>query len=69
MEYIAENVMIKVGEHMMVVNLYTNGENICIEFRDEDLDKMPNGYCFEGYDNELIIKPIKNKQHESRRIN
>jgi|TARA_Y100001938_G_C7859557_1_gene314868 hypothetical protein len=59
MEYIAENVMIKVGEHMMVVNLYTNGENICIEFRDEDLDKMPNGYCFEGYENELIITPFK----------
>ena len=59
MEYIAENITIKVGEQMMVVNQYTNGENICIDFKDEDLDKMPNGYCFEGYENELIITPFK----------
>ena len=57
MKYIAEDVKIKVGEHMMVVKLYLNNNNICIEFTDEDEAKMPNGYCFEGFNNELNIYP------------
>mgnify|MGYP003648910293 CR=1 FL=1 len=59
MEYIAEDVKIKVGEHMMVVKLYLNNNNICIEFTDEDEAKMPNGYIFDEYENELIIYPYR----------
>jgi len=59
MKYIAEDVKIKVGEHMMVVKLYLNNNNICIEFTDEDEAKMPNGYIFDGYENELIIYPYR----------
>jgi hypothetical protein len=59
MKYIAEDVEIQVGEHTMIVKLYVDGGNICIEFTDEDEAKMPNGYCFDGYENELIIYPYR----------
>ena len=57
MKYIAEDVEIQVGEHTMIVKLFVDGGNICIEFTDEDEAKMPNGYCFEGFNNELNIYP------------
>ena len=44
----------------MIVSLSVNKKgNLEIKFADEDLDKMPNGFYFEGYENELIIYPFK----------
>jgi len=57
---VAENIEITVGQHKMKVNLETNQRgNIEIKFADEDLAKMPDGFCFEGFENELIIYPFK----------
>ncbi len=60
MKKIAENVEIKVGEHTMKVEIIVNDKgNIEILFADTDLEKMPDGFCYEGFNNELIIYPFK----------
>ena len=50
---------IKVGKHLMKVAIRVNKDgNLEITFSDKDLNKMPNGFCYEGYNNELIIYPF-----------
>lgn len=57
---IAKNINLTVGEHTMAVNVIRNEKgNLEIQFSDKDLAKMPEGFCFEGFENELIIFPFK----------
>jgi hypothetical protein len=57
---VANNVEITVGKHKMVVSLGVSKQgNIEVIFTDADLAKMPDGFVFEGFENELIIYPFK----------
>lgn len=57
---ITTNVEILVGKDKMRVDLEVNKNgNLAIKFTDEDLAKMPDGFVFEGFENELIIYPFK----------
>lgn len=57
---IAENVEISVGQHKMKVKLLVNEYgNLQVVFSQEDLKKMPDGYCTEGLNDEILIYPFK----------
>lgn len=55
---IATDVEITVGKEQMKVVLSVNEKgNLEVNFTEEQMKKMPNGFCYEGFEEELIITP------------
>ncbi len=57
---IATNVKIKVSGHEVTAEIRVNKKgNLEVVFSDADLEKFPDGYCTEGFNEEVIFTTFK----------
>jgi hypothetical protein len=62
MEIISKDVKLSVGEHEVLCDIGINKDGNLEILWKEDIEKLfPDGYCTEGYNDEIILYPYKTK--------
>jgi hypothetical protein len=60
MEIISKDVKLSVGEHEVLCDIGINKDGNLEILWKEDIEKLfPDGYCTEGYNDEIILYPYK----------
>ena len=63
MKIIAKDVKLNVGEHKVLCDIAINKDGNLQTLWKEDMNKLfPDGYCTQGYNDQIILKPFRTIQ-------